>query len=167
MCFVAAARGRRPIDLIALRLTPIWLPLASARRPRGIARGPARNAVVRGKPASWRCQPDEPLTAWGGKPVTPSNEKRKKRYAEDPEYREHRLGCSRLSYHAHNEERRAYMRAYYLAHRDEIIARRRQERAAGTVKPIFYSWRGSTWHKSLILLGAGECFRESVVPRFR
>ena len=21
--------------------------------------------------------------------------------------------------------------------------------------PIFYSWRGSTWHKSLILLGAG------------
>jgi hypothetical protein len=23
------------------------------------------------------------------------------------------------------------------------------------VIPIFYSWRGSTWHKSLILLGAG------------
>jgi hypothetical protein len=42
MCFVAAARGRRPIDLIALRLTPISLPLASARRPRGIARARRR-----------------------------------------------------------------------------------------------------------------------------
>jgi Recombination endonuclease VII len=67
--------------------------------------------------------------------VTASNEKKKKRYAEDPEYREERLACSRASYHAHKEERRAYMRAYYLAHRDEIIARRRQERAAGIVKP--------------------------------
>jgi hypothetical protein len=67
--------------------------------------------------------------------MTASNEKKKKRYAEDPEYREERLACSRASYHAHKEERRAYMRAYYLAHRDEIIARRRQERAAGIVKP--------------------------------
>jgi hypothetical protein len=28
-------------------------------------------------------------------------------------------------------------------------------RVAVNVRPIFYSWRGSTWHKSLILLGAG------------
>ena len=34
-----------------------------------------------------------------------------------------------------------------------------------SVMPIFYSWRGSTWHKSLILLGAGWHFRKSVVPR--
>jgi hypothetical protein len=26
---------------------------------------------------------------------------------------------------------------------------------ASVFEPIFYSWRGSTWHKSLILLGAG------------
>jgi hypothetical protein len=35
----------------------------------------------------------------------------------------------------------------------------------GRAKPIFYSWRGSTWHKSLILLGAESRLRESVVPR--
>jgi hypothetical protein len=33
------------------------------------------------------------------------------------------------------------------------------------LRPIFYSWRGSTWPKSLILPGAGWRFRESVVPR--
>ena len=37
----------------------------------------------------------------------------------------------------------------------------------GVVKPIFYSLRGSRWHKSLILLDAGWCSRESVVPRSR
>jgi hypothetical protein len=51
-----------------------------------------------GMPAAGRCQPDEPLIAWGGKPVTASNEKRRKRYAEDPEYREDRLACSRACY---------------------------------------------------------------------
>jgi hypothetical protein len=32
--------------------------------------------------------------------------------------------------------------------------------------PIFYSWNGVVWHKSLILLVVGGHFRESVVPRF-
>src|SRR5262245_1258931 len=132
MCFAAAARGR----LIALRLTPNSLPLASARRPRGVARA-RRRAMLScdGMPAAGRCQPDEPLTAWDGKPVTASNEKKRKRYAEDPEYREERLARSRASYAAHKEKRSAYMRAYYLAHRDEIIARTRRRRAAGIVKP--------------------------------
>jgi hypothetical protein len=35
------------------------------------------------------------------------------------------------------------------------------------LKPIFYSLRGSRWHKSLILLDAGWRFREIVVPRYR
>jgi hypothetical protein len=90
-----------------------------------------------GMPAAGRCQPDEPLTAWGGKPVTASNEKRRKRYAGDPEHREHRLACSRASYAAHKEKRSEYMRAYYLAHRDEIIARMRSnERPASSNRRI-------------------------------
>jgi hypothetical protein len=32
--------------------------------------------------------------------------------------------------------------------------------------PIFYSWSGLTWDKSLILLVVGWHSRESVVPRF-
>src|SRR5262245_21651722 len=131
MCFGAAARGRRPFDLIALRLTAHLAPAPArygptAARPR--PRAPAQWLSCDGMPAHGRCQPDEPLTVWGGKPVIPWNEKRKKRYAEDPEYREELRARLRASYQAHKEERRAYMRAYYLAHRDEIIARMRQNR---------------------------------------
>jgi hypothetical protein len=32
--------------------------------------------------------------------------------------------------------------------------------------PIFYSWRGSTWHKSLILLGAGLAFSRKCSATF-
>ena len=105
MCFGTATHGRRPIDPIALRFTPIPLPLASARRPRGLARARRRAMPSCGKLALGRCQPDEPLTAWGGKAVTAWNEKKKKRYAQDAEYRKYLQACSRAYYHAHKAGR--------------------------------------------------------------
>jgi hypothetical protein len=67
--------------------------------------------------------------------VTAWNEKKKKRYAQEPEYRKYLQACSRAYYHAHKEERCARVRAHYRAHRDEIVARKRQDRAAGIAKP--------------------------------
>jgi hypothetical protein len=40
------------------------------------------------------------------------------------------------------------------------------EDIGGDLMPIFYTWRGLTWCKPLILLTEGWRFRKSVVPRF-
>ena len=49
----------------------------------------------------------------------------------------------------------------------DLVERRFTADAPNVLWPIFYTSRESTWHKSLILLDAGERFHESVVPRFQ